>query len=46
MVHFQDCKALTDLNLAGTKVSDVGLAHFKDCKNLKTVELPGPHAGG
>ena len=45
MVHFQDCKALTDLNLAGTKVSDVGLAHFKDCKNLKYLCLDRTQVG-
>ena len=45
MAHFQDCKALTDLNLAGTKVSDVGLAHFKDCKNLKHLYLDRTQVG-
>jgi hypothetical protein len=29
MVHFKDCKALTDLRLKGTRVGDAGLANFK-----------------
>ena len=30
--RFKDCKNLT-APLAGSQVSDAGLAHFKDCKN-------------
>ena len=45
LVHFQDCKDLTHLHLAGTKVSDVGLAHFKNCKNLTHLTLDHTQVG-
>jgi eukaryotic-like serine/threonine-protein kinase len=32
LANFKDCKALTYLDLNGTRVGDAGLAHFKGCK--------------
>jgi hypothetical protein len=41
LVHFKECKHLTSLHLAGTRLSDAGLARFKDCKNLTILNLKG-----
>jgi hypothetical protein len=45
LAQFQDCKDLTRLSLAGTKVSEVGLAHFKNCKNLAFLGLDDTQVG-
>ena len=41
LIHFQNCKGLTYLNLGWTKVTDAGLGHFQDCKDLTVLELAG-----
>ena len=42
LAYFKDCKNLTNLYLAGTKVSDAGLAHFKDKSLNDVVDLTTP----
>jgi len=39
LAHFKDCKKLTRLLIAGTKVTDAGLAHFRDCTELSELDL-------
>ena len=39
LVHFSNCKQLTELNLYSVPVTDAGLAHFKDCPNLTLLNL-------
>ena len=36
---FKDCKGLTYLDLANTKMTDAGLLNFKDCKDLRELRL-------
>ncbi|MCE9563394.1 MAG: protein kinase [Planctomycetes bacterium] len=45
LANFENCKALTVLNLAKTGVSDAGLAHFKECKNLTGINLNNTQVG-
>ena len=44
LAHFQGCKNLTQLNLAGTQATDAGLAHFQGCKNLTYINLSDTQA--
>ena len=39
LANFKDCKNLTYLHLAHTKITDAGLANFKDCKMLASLDV-------
>lgn len=39
LAHLKNSKALTHLDLGGTKVTDIGLGHFRDCPGLTQIHL-------
>jgi hypothetical protein len=41
LVVFKDCKNLGNLSLAGTAITDAGLAHLKGSKKLAILNLAG-----
>ena len=45
LIHFKDCKHLTNLHLESTQVNGAGLAHLKDCANLTHLYLHSTEIG-